>query len=64
MGGTYLMTWNAVCVNSDSDNTGEGALDELDGWDFEHCVVFFADKTGVFDCFLDYIMDILWDGIS
>ena len=27
MGEMYFMTWNAVCVNSDSDNTGEGALD-------------------------------------
>lgn len=27
MGGTYFMTWNAVRVNRDSDNTGEGALD-------------------------------------
>jgi hypothetical protein len=26
MGETYFMTWNALTVNSDSDNTGEGAL--------------------------------------
>ena len=34
--------------------------DELDRWAFEHCIVLFADKTGVFNCFLDYIVDVLW----
>lgn len=27
MAGTYFMTWNAVHVKSDSDGTGERALD-------------------------------------
>jgi hypothetical protein len=33
--------------------------DELDGGAFEHCVVLFADKAGVFDGFKDDVVDVL-----
>jgi hypothetical protein len=33
--------------------------EELDGGAFEHGVVFFADETGVFDGFLDDVVDVL-----
>lgn len=36
-----------------------GWADELDGWTFEHRVVLFADKPGVFDRFMDDVMDVL-----
>jgi hypothetical protein len=33
--------------------------DELDGWTAEHGVVLFADEAGVFDGFLDDVMNVL-----
>lgn len=33
--------------------------DKLDRWPFEHGVVFFADITGIFNGFFEYIVDAL-----
>ena len=33
--------------------------DELDGGAFGHCVVLFADEAGVFDGFMDDVVDVL-----
>lgn len=37
--------------------------DELDGGAFEHGIVFFADKAGVFDSFLYNVVDVLGIGL-